>query len=76
MHRGNKVQRLMMDDVYDEILLDTIFEGVVLEDNIVACNILHNERKGFAKPFHDDDTCTFTVSQAKKPAQFKHYRFQ
>ncbi|WP_425918631.1 hypothetical protein [Acinetobacter sp. TSRC1-2] len=39
MHRGNKVLRLLMDDVYDEIPLDTIFEGVVLEDNIVACNI-------------------------------------
>ena len=55
-----------MDDVYDEIPLDTIFKSVVLEDNIVACNILHHEHKGFPNPFHYDDIRTFTVSQAKK----------
>ena len=75
-HRGNKVLRLLMDYVYDEIPLDTIFESVVLEDNTVACNILHNERKGFPKPFHYDDIRTFTVSQARKPAQFGQYHFE
>ena len=74
-HRGNKVLRLLMDYV-DEIPLDTIFESVVLEDNTVACNILHNERKGFPKPFHYDDIRTFTVSQAQRPAQFGRYHFE
>ncbi|WP_425918630.1 hypothetical protein [Acinetobacter sp. TSRC1-2] len=37
---------------------------------------MHNKRKGFPAPFHYDDIRTFTVSQAKKPAQFKHYRLQ
>ena len=76
MHRGNKVLRLLMDYVYDSIPLDTIFESVVLEDNTVACNILHHQRKGFPLPFHYDDIRTFTVSQAEKPKQFAHYRFQ
>jgi hypothetical protein len=76
MHRGNKVLRLLMDYVYDSIPLDTIFESVVLEDNTVACNILHRQRKGFPLPFHYDDIRTFTVSQAEKPKQFAHYRFQ
>ncbi|MGE8561160.1 MAG: N-acetyltransferase family protein [Acinetobacter sp.] len=76
MHRGNKVLRLLMDYVYDSIPLDTIFESVVLEDNTVACNILHHQRKGFPLPFHYDDIRTFTVSQAEQPKQFAHYRFQ
>ncbi len=75
-HRGNKVMRLLMDYVYDEFPRATIFESVVLEDNTVACGILHNERKGFAIPFHYDDICTFTVSQAVKPEQFSQYYFQ
>ena len=75
-HRGNKVMRLLMDYVYDEIPRSTIFESVVLEDNTVACGILHNERKGFPIPFHYDDIRTFTVSQAVKPEQFSQYYFQ
>lgn len=74
-HRGNKVMRLLIDYVYDEIPRETIFESVVLEDNTVACGILHNERKGFPIPFHYDDISTFTVSQALKPTQFSQYFF-
>lgn len=75
-HRGNKVLRLLMDYVYDEIPLNTIFESVVLEDNTVACNILHHARKGFPTPFHYDDIRTFTVSQAQQPMQFEQFHFQ
>lgn len=62
MSRGNKVLCLLMNYVNDEIPLDTIFESVVLEENIVACNILNNECKGFPKPFHYDDIRTFIMS--------------
>lgn len=72
---GNKVLRLLMDDVYDETPLETIFKSIVLEANIVACNILHHEHKGFPKPFYYDDIRTLTVWQAKKPEKFEFYCF-
>jgi hypothetical protein len=74
-YRGAKVMRLLMDYVYDEIPLDTIFQSVVLEDNKLASGILHNERKGFPLPYYYDDIRTFTVSQAQKPEQYHQFKF-
>ncbi len=41
-----------MDYVFDEIPQNTIFESVVLNANVVAANILHQERKGFPLPYY------------------------
>lgn len=75
-YRGGKVMRLLMDYVFDEIPQNTIFESVVLNANVVAANILHQKRKGFPLPYYFDDIQTYTVSQAKKPKTFAHYRFK
>ncbi|UUS61951.1 MULTISPECIES: GNAT family N-acetyltransferase [unclassified Acinetobacter] len=75
-YRGAKVMRLLMDYLHDEIPQDTIFESVVLNDNIVAASILHHERSGFPLPYFYDEIRTFTVSQAVKPKTFNQYQFK
>lgn len=75
-YRGQKILRLLMDYLYDELPKDGMLQSIILNDNIVARSILHERRKGFPEPYHFDDIRTFIVSRVNKPKTSEQYRFE
>ena len=67
--KGKKIISLMMAFVRSYFPHDQIFQSVVLEDNQVARNVLHNPRATNITPYEYDEIATYTVSKVAKPLQ-------
>lgn len=74
--KGKKVISLMMTFIKHHFPHDQIFQSVVLEDNVIARNILHSPRASNITPYEYDEIATYTISKVSKPKHSLNFSVQ